>query len=206
MLYTILESETYPDDRVYHTGAYTTNSTGNFTLSSDFLGYDQGNYSLYTSFEGSFDISADVDMVHMQYQGYLPSIYYFSHSAYTTEDFRNIEVIDDFYIETTFFVDGTTYGNYAAQGSHPSIVDRTMDTLYFTATTWRGLDWTTGSIEVYDETEDRSVVNFTPLLELGMEKLTTICGMIIWQIGLRDPIYYEWNGPIVLHLGSCFIN
>ncbi|MBA7526256.1 hypothetical protein ES705_18417 [subsurface metagenome] len=162
----VKEGDLYPDDAIDFIpyAANVSDINGNFSFDISMLGWEQANYSIYTIFEGVFNISNDIQQFDPIFQPYLtPFEIMFTHSAYPDEDnYDYVNFLDANYIEYTFTLNNTSavdpYStNYPAG---PTIGYRDNLYLEFTAQTYMGTDWASGDISVDDETEGRNLGSF----------------------------------------------
>nr|WP_147663088.1 transglutaminase domain-containing protein [Candidatus Prometheoarchaeum syntrophicum]QEE16209.1 Transglutaminase-like superfamily protein [Candidatus Prometheoarchaeum syntrophicum] len=145
--------------------ANVSNINGNFSFNISMIGWQQANYTIYSQFEGVFNISTDLILFDPLYQFYLiPYETSYLHGAYTDEDHTSsfVEFLDADFIEYTFTVNNTSSIN-GANGNYPTgptIGYRNNLTLEFTATTLWASNFASGDISVVDETEGRTLTSF----------------------------------------------
>ena len=161
------EGNTYPGDAIdfIPVAADVSNVNGNFSFNISMIGWQQANYTIYTQFDGIFNIYNDIQLFNPIFQFYLaPYEWIYTHAAYADEDHTTgyIEYLDADYVEYTFTVNNTSSinGATATYPTGPTFGYRNDLTLEFTATTLWGTNLTSGDISVYDETESRPLTSF----------------------------------------------
>jgi hypothetical protein len=155
-----------------------TNSTGNFSITATVPGYpladSSRNYSLFSIYNATYDVTDDILSVDPIYQALFASIFgapgflqqFGDYATYTLNASSGVQLKDDDYFEFTFGVD-TSFADKITPATYPSGPSYGLRsgsfTLNFTATTWEGSDWSGGqNITIYDESEaNRTVTSFT---------------------------------------------
>ncbi len=188
----VKEGNAYPGDIIEFNpnAANVSNINGNFTFNISMIGWEQANYSIYTEFEGDFNILNDIQQFDSFYQLLLSPFEWIStHLAYADEDhYDYIEFLDANYIEYTFTLNNTSSVNGASTTypTGPTIGYRDNLKIGFTAQTYWGTDWVAGAISVHDETEDIHLANFATVALDGQGSTTydlSLAPAANWTIG-----------------------